>query len=159
MWSSPTRKKEQPATNLTETPADAVSLWDAGSKSWANVRDVFVNATFIASPSVVAIPVADEVETRLVYENPTSNHVPALDGILAFIKQEKLAGPGVTNRYVSVKRKNYFISEGDEHITKKAVTVQVVKRFAFLDVYAPTIISKKAIKQKVVRPTYILEGI
>ena len=65
----------------------------------------------------------------------------------------------MTNRYVSVKRKNYFTYEGDTQVTTKAVTVQVVKRPVYVDVFAPTFVTKKVVQQKVVRPTYILDGI
>ena len=92
------------------------------------------------SPVTVSIPVADEVETFLAYPNATSNQVPALDGMLAYIAQQKLGAGNVTNRYV----------------TQKAVTLQVVKRPVFMDIFAPTFVTKKIIKQKVVRPTIIL---
>ena len=57
----------------------------------------------------------------------------------------------MTNRYVSV-----FTIEGDTHVTQKAVTLQVVKRPVFMDIFAPTFVTKKIINQKVVRPTIIL---
>ena len=150
---------EQAATNLSEIAADSVSLWDATSRSWVNVRNVFVDRALVTSPVSVQIPVADEVETLLLYPNATSSQVPALDGLLAYIAQQKLGGAGVTNRYVNVRRKNYFTYEGDTHVTTKAVTVQVVKRPVYVDVFAPTFVTKKVIQQKVVRPTYILDGI
>ena len=150
---------EQAATNLTEIAADSVRIWDASSRRWAEVRDVFVTKGQITSPVTVSIPVADEVETFLAYQNATSSQVPALDGMLAYIAQQKLGVGSVTNRYVSVKRKNYFTYEGDTHVTTKAVTVQVVKRPVYVDVFAPTFVTKKVIQQKVVRPTYILDGI
>ena len=146
---------EQAATNLSEVAADSLSLWDAKSRRWLDVRDVFVDTAQITSPVTVTIPVADEVETLLTYPNAKSGQVPDLQGILAYIAQQKLAGTGVTNRYVSVKRKNFFITEGDTHITKKAVTVQVLKWPVFMDVFALTFVTKKIIKQRVVRPTII----
>ena len=147
---------EQAATNLTEVAADSLSIWDARSRRWLDVRDVFVDKAQITSPVTVTIPVADEVETILTYPNATSEQVPDLQGILAYIaQQQKLVGTGMTNRYVSVKRKNFFITEGDTHITKKVVTVQVLKRPVFMDVFAPTFVNKKIIKQRVVRPTII----
>ena len=51
---------EQAATNLTEIAADSVSIWDASSKRWTEVRDVFVTKGQITSPVTVSIPVADE---------------------------------------------------------------------------------------------------
>ena len=80
---------EQAATNLSEIAADSVSLWDAKSRRWANVREVFVAKGQLTSPITVSIPVADEVETFLAYPNATSNQVPALDGILAYIAQQR----------------------------------------------------------------------
>ena len=120
------------------------------------MRDVFVTKGQITSPVTVSIPVADEVETFLTYPNATSNQVPALDGMLAYIAQQKLGAGNVTNRYVTVKRKNFFTTEGDTHVTQKAITLQVVKRPVFMDIFAPTFVTKKIIKQKVVRPTIIL---
>ena len=147
---------EQAATNLTEITADSVSIWDASSKRWAEVRDVFVTKGQITSHVTVSIPVADEVETFLAYQNATSNQVPALDGMLAYIAQQKLGVGSVNNRYVTVKRKNFFTTEGDTHVTQKAITLQVVKRPVFMDIFAPTFVMNKIIKQKVVRPTIIL---
>ena len=79
------------ATNLSEILADSVTIYDASSRRWADVRDVFITKGQITSPVTVSIPVADEVETFLAYPNATSNQVPALDGILAYIAQQKLA--------------------------------------------------------------------
>ena len=111
---------EQAATNLVEVAADFVSLWNPKSRSWVNVREVFVEKGQITSPVTVTIPVADEVETLLTYPNPTAAQIPDLKGLMAYLEQQqRLAGPGVTNKYVNVKRKNYFIFEGDTHITKK----------------------------------------
>ena len=94
------------------------------SKTWVDVRDIFVAKTQITSPVEVVVPVADEIDTHLVYPNPKANQVPALDGILAYIAQQKLGGAaGVTNKYFSVRRKNYSIFEGDSYITKKAVSM------------------------------------
>ena len=105
----------------------------------------------------MSIPVADEVETSLAYPNATSRQVPDLAGILAYIAQQQRLGAGsVTNRYVSVKRKNFFTTEGDTHVTQQLVTLQVVKWPVFMDVFAPTCVTRKIIKQKVVRPTIIL---
>ena len=150
---------EQAATNLVEVAADFVSLWNPKSSSWVNVREVFVEKGQITSPVTVTIPVADEVETLLTYPNPTAAQIPDLKGLMAYLEQQqRLAGPGVTNKYVNVKRKNYFIFEGDTHITNKLITVQNVKRPTFTDVYAPTLTTKKIIHQKVVRPTTIFEN-
>ena len=85
---------EQAATNLTEIAADSVNIWDASSRRWAEVRDVFVTKGQITSPVTVNIPVADEVETFLTYQNATSNQVPALDGMLAYIAQQQKLGAG-----------------------------------------------------------------
>ena len=147
---------EQPATNLSEIAADYVRIFDANSRSWTDVRDVFVTKGQITSPVTVSIPVADEVETFLAYQNATSNQVPALDGMLAYIAQQKLGAGSVTNRYVTVRRKNFFTIEGDTHVTQKAITLQVVKRPVFMDIFAPTFVTRKILKQKVVRPTIIL---
>ena len=75
--------------NLSEVAADYVSLWDARSRSWINVRDVFIEKAQITSPVTVNIPVADKVETLLVYPNATSGQVPDLEGILAYIAQQQ----------------------------------------------------------------------
>ena len=82
---------EQAATNLSEIAADSVSLWDVKSRRWADVREVFVGKGQITSPVTVSIPVADEVETFLAYTSATSNQVPALDGMLAYIAQQSSA--------------------------------------------------------------------
>ena len=81
---------EQAATNLIEIAADSVRIWDSSSRRWTEVRDVFVTKGQITSPVTVSIPVADEDETFLAYQNATSNQVPALDGMLAYIAQQKL---------------------------------------------------------------------
>ena len=150
-----------PATNLSELAADSVSLWSSATKSWHDVYDVFVEKTQITSPISVHIPVGDEVDTLLHYQNPTSKQVPALDGILAYIAQQKLSGgtgTGVTNRYVTINRKNMMIYEGDSYITSKQVVVHTVKRSQFIDVFAPVFIVKKIKTLKVVRPVYIFEN-
>ena len=46
--------------------------------------------------------------------------------------------------------------ERDSDITLKRVTVHITKRPTFLDVYAPTFLVKKSIRQKIVQPTIIL---
>ena len=74
---------EQAATNLSEIAADSVSLWDAKSRRWADVCEVFVAKGQITSPVTVSIPVPDEVETFLAYPNATSRQVPEMEGILA----------------------------------------------------------------------------
>ena len=77
--------------------------------------------------------------------------------MVAYIAQQQKLGAGsVTNRYVTVRRKNFFTIEGDTHVTQKAVTLQVVKRPVFMDIFAPTFVTNKIIKKKVVRPTIIL---
>ena len=75
--------EDRSATNLTEVAADSVSLWSATSKSWVDVRDIFVEKAQITSPVEVIIPVMDEIDTFLTYPNANSRQVPALDGILA----------------------------------------------------------------------------
>ena len=106
---------EQTATNLSEIAANYVRIFDANSKRWTDVRDVFVTKGQITNPVTVNILVADEVETFLAYPNATSKQVPALDGMLAYIAQQKLGVGSVNNRYVTVKRKNFFTIEGDTH--------------------------------------------
>ena len=59
------------------------------------------------------------METVLAYQNAKSNQVPALDGILAYIAQQKLGAGSVNNRYVTVRRKNLFALEGDTHTSLK----------------------------------------
>ena len=108
------------------------------------MRDVFVTTGQVTSPVTVSIPVADEVETFLTYPNATTNQVPDLDGMLAYIAQQKLGAGNVTNRYITVKRKNSFSTEGDTHVTQKAITLQVVKRPVFMDIFAPTFVTKKS---------------
>ena len=98
----------------------------------------------------------DEIDTFLAYPNANSRQVLALDGILAYIVQQKLGGAaGVMNRYVTIHRKNYSVFEGDTHVTKKAVSLQVVRRSVFLDFFAPTFITQRILRQKIVRPTII----
>ena len=148
---------EQAATNLSEIAADSVNLWDAKSRRWADVREVFVGKGQITSPVTVSIPGADEVERFLAYPNVTSNQVPALDGMLAYIAQQQKLGAGcVTNRYVSVKRNNFFTTEGDAHITTKSgytasrETARVHGRLR-ADVHH----QERILRQKIVRPTII----
>ena len=149
------------ATNLSELAADSVSLWSSATKSWHDVYDVFVEKKQITSPISVLIPVRDEVDMLLQYPNPTSKQVPALDGILAYIAQQKLSGgsgTGVTNRYVTINRKSMTIYEGDSYITTKQVVVHTVKRPQFIDVFAPVFVVKEIKTLKVVRPVYIFEN-
>ena len=142
------------ATNLSKVVADSVSLWSPASKRWVDVRDVFVEKKQVTSPVSVQIPVAEEIDIQ--YPNLNSHQLPALDGILAYIAQQKLGGAaGVTNKYFSVRRKNYFTYEGDTHVTKKAVSLQVVRRPVFMDVFAPTFVTKKILRHKIVRHAII----
>ena len=140
--------EDKSATNLTEVAADSVSLWNATSKRWVDVRDIFVEKAQITSPVEVVVPVMDEIDTFLAYPNANSKQVPALDGILVYIAEQKLGGAaGVTNRYVTIHRNSC--------VTKKAVSLQVVRRPVFMDVFAPTFITKRILRQKIVRPTMI----
>ena len=59
--------EERSATNLSEVAADSVSLWNAGSKRWVEVRDIFVEKAQITSPVEVSVPVMEEIDTFLAY--------------------------------------------------------------------------------------------
>ena len=69
--------EDRSATNLTEVAADSVSLWNATSKRWVDVRDIFEKAQ-ITSPVEVVVPVMDEIDTFLAYPNANSRQVPAI---------------------------------------------------------------------------------
>ena len=55
--------EDRSGTNLTEVAADSVSLWSSTSKSWVDVRDIFVEKAQITSPVEVIVPVMDEIDT------------------------------------------------------------------------------------------------
>ena len=68
--------EDRSATNLTEVAADSVSLWNATSKRWVDVRDSFVEKAQITSPVEVVVPIMDEIDTFLAYPNANSKRCP-----------------------------------------------------------------------------------
>ena len=90
-------------TNLSEIAADFVSLWNPAALRHEEIRGIFVPQSAVVAPTEVQIPVGDEVDTALVYPEPTNSQVPGLKGLLEYLQQIEGAG-GTTHRHCNITR-------------------------------------------------------
>ena len=95
----------------------------------------------------------DEVDTTLEYPNPTSEQVPALDGLLQYIQQEYPGQP--INKHYNFTKRYSFRREGDTHTTllKRQVNRRTVR--VSLDLFAPVLYQKRVTINKINRLIYI----
>ena len=144
---------ESATTNLSEVNADVLRLFNVSSRQHEDIRDIFVHGSSVVQPVVVETPVGDEIDTSLVYENPTNDQVPALQGLLDYLGEQYPAGD--INKYYNIHKKFTHRVDGDVHVThiKRHVSKRDV-RFS-LDVYAPMVYNKRVYTTKIFRPIYI----
>ena len=146
---------ESATTNLAEVNADSVRLFNAAERRHEDVRELFVAQSNVTQPETVSIQVGDEVDTELVYQNPTGDQVPALDGLLQFIDQQYPGQP--INKHYTIYKKYSFRREGDTHTTllKRQVNKRTVR--VNLDLFAPVLYQKRIVVNKITRPIYIFQ--
>jgi hypothetical protein len=161
---------ESATTNLSEVTADFVRLWDGGAHR--EVREMFVNKQAVVSPQAVEVQVGQEVDTELLYPEPTDEQVPGLRGLLEYIDARGTGG--VVNKHYSLKRKHFTLNEGpvqqvQQHKTlhthkhEQLCTIEhhsyqkTVKRtnLVILEVFAPVLLVKQVRNVRVTRPIYI----
>ena len=143
-------------TNLSEINADYVRLFDISTRAHRDVRDLFVAKASVTEPATVEIPVGDEVDTELQYQNPTNDQVPALAGLLSYIDQQYPPQP--VNHYHTTHRKHVHRRDGDIHTTLLRRTTQKRELRIQLEHYAPVMYQKRMYKTVVNRPIYIFSN-
>ena len=144
---------ESATSNLSEVNADSLRVWNTLERRRDDVRDIFVAQSSVVQPDSIEIQVGDEVDTELQYTSPTSEQVPALDGLLQYIDQQY---PGQQiNKHYDITKRYSFRREGDTHTTllKRQVNKRTVR--VNLDLYAPVLYQKRAVVNKITRPIYI----
>ena len=99
-----------PSTNTTNIAADSVVVWNAGSKAFIDVLDLFKHN--LVEPDIVPAPTPDVAETALKYTDLSSVKAPAIDGLLQYVSQET-ARTGTVNQYYSTSRRTYNIVQSD----------------------------------------------
>ena len=114
-------------TNLSEVAADFVSLWNPAALRHEEVRDLFVPKSAVAQPTEIQIPVGDEVDTTLVYPEPTNEQVPGLKGLLEYLEQ--IEGPGGTvHKHYNISRKGFALNAGDTHFVNKQQLFRIARQ-------------------------------
>ncbi len=160
---------ESATTNLSEVTCDFVKLWDGGAHR--EVRELFLNKQAVTAPQVVEVQVGQEVDTELLYPEPSNEQVPALKGLLQYIDSR---GGGVINKTYHMKRQHFTLNEGpvqqvQQHKThhthrhEQLCTIdhhsyrKTVKRtsLVLLEVFAPVMLVKQIRNVRVTRPIYI----
>ena len=99
-----------PSTNTTTIAADSVVIWNADSRAFVDVLDLFKSN--LVEPDTVDVPNQDAVETALRYSAPSAVKAPALDGLIHYIDQET-ARTGTVNKYYTTNRRTYNIIQSD----------------------------------------------
>ena len=99
-----------PSTNTTNIAADSVVVWNASSKAFVDVLDLFKHN--LVEPDIVPAPTADAAETALKYTDLSSVKAPAVDGLMQYISQET-ARTGTVNKYYTTNRRTYNIIQSD----------------------------------------------
>jgi hypothetical protein len=98
------------STNTTNIAADSVVVWNANSKAFVDVLDLFKHN--LVEPDIVNVPTADAAETALRYTDLSSVKAPAVDGLMRYISQET-ARTGTVNKYYTTNRRTYNIIQSD----------------------------------------------
>ena len=161
---------ESATTNLSEVTADFVRLWDGGAHR--EVREMFVNKQAVVSQQAVEVQVGQEVDTELLYPEPTDEQVPGLRGLLEYIDARGTGG--VVNKHYSLKRKHFTLQEGavqqvQQHRTLNTHRHEQVQHESYhsyqklvkktsvvlLEVFAPVLLVRQVRNTRVTRPIYI----
>ena len=160
---------ESATTNLSEATADFVRLWDGAALAHREVREIFLNKQAVVSPQTVQV--GQEVDTELLYPEPTDEQVPSLKGLLQYIDTR---GGGSISKTYHMKRQHFTLNEGpvqqvQQHKTRNThrheqISVtdhhsynKTVKRtsIVLLEVFAPVMLVKQIRNVRVTRPMYI----
>ena len=162
---------ESATTNLSEVTADFVRLWDGAALAHREVREIFLNKQAVVAPQAVEVQVGQEVDTELLYPEPTDEQVPSLKGLLQYIDTR---GGGAINKTYHMKRQHFTLNEGPvqqvqqykthhTHRHEQLCTIdhhsyrKTVKRtsLVLLEVFAPVMLVKQIRNVRVTRPIYI----
>ena len=143
-----------PTTNLSELNADYLRLWQPAVRNHVDVRELFVAKNQIAEPTETQVPVGNgEVETTLVYEDPSNEQVPGLRGLLDYLEQQRPAS--TVNKYYTIHRRQKTEVLGDTHVLVRKTTKQIRNVRVNVETFAPTLLQRTKITQKITRPVYI----
>ena len=114
-------------TNLSEVAADFVSLWNPAALRHEEIRDIFVPQSAVVEPTEVQIPVGDEIDTTLVYSEPSNEQVPGLKGLLEYLEQ--IEGPGGTvHKHYNITRKGFALNAGDTHYLNRQTLFRIARQ-------------------------------
>ena len=162
-------------TNLSEINADFLRLWQPAKVNHEDIREIFVDQSAITEPAIVQTPIGDEIETTLVYDEPTNEQIPALKGLLDYLSQYP---NGTVNKYFTVHRKNQAVFqgdnhsftrkltqnnqktqqcvfEGDTHVLQRRVSKSVQNMRMSIEQNAPTLIQRTHVNKNISRPIHI----
>ena len=143
-----------PTTNLSEVNADFLRLWLPAARNHVDVRDIFVAKAQVAVPTAIETPVGNgEVETKLEYDAPSNEQVPGLKGLLEYLEEQYPGAP--VNKYYTINRKQNMQALGDTWVLQRKVSQNVTHRRISVEQYAPVLLQRTRIIQKITRPIYI----
>ena len=140
-------------TNLSEVNADFLRLWQPAVLNQIDIREFFVDEGQITNTDVVTTPMGNgEVETSLVYSNPTNKQIPALNDLLDYLAQY----PNCTvNKYYTINRTQQAVFNGETHLLNRQVTKNIKHQRVMIEQFAPITIRRTKVTNKVTRPIYI----
>ena len=140
-------------TNLSEVNADFLRLWQPAVLNHVDIREIFVDKGQITNTDVVTTPVGNgEVETSLVYSNPTNKQIPALKDLLDYLAQYP---SGTVNKYYTINRTQQAIFNGDTHLLNRQVTKNIKNQRVVIEQHAPITIQRTKVVKSITRPIYI----
>ena len=140
-------------TNLSEVNADYLRLWQPAVLNHVDIREIFVDKSQITNTDVVTTPMGNgEVETSLVYSNPTNKQIPALKDLLDYLAQYP---NGTVNKYYTINRTQQAVFNGETHLLNRQVTKNIKHQRVMIEQFAPITIRRTKVTNKVTRPIYI----
>ena len=143
-----------PTTNLSEVDADYLRLWQPAARTHVDVRELFVAKSQIVEPTETHVPVGnDEVQAVLEYPSPSNEQVPDLKGLLDYMEQRNPAS--TINKFYTIHRRQKTELLGDTHVIVRKTVKQVRNVRVHVETYAPTLLQRTRVTQKVTRPIYI----
>ena len=143
-----------PTTNLSEVDADYLRLWQPAARTHVDVRELFVAKSQIVEPTETEVPVGSgEFETTLEYPSPSNEQVPGLKGLLDYMEQRNPAS--TINKYYTIHRRQKTELLGDTHVIVRKTVKQVRNMRVYVETYAPTLLQRTRVTQKITRPIYI----
>ena len=109
-------------TNLTDVAADRVQIWNGAKGQHENIRDIFLNVSNVISPTRFEQQVGDELDVILTYPEVAEASVPSLEGIVAYIEQEKLGTGATLITFYNITRQNRALIQDLEVIPRRGRT-------------------------------------